>query len=448
MAAGTLFIAAVAAFLVTLLSPPKAFAAYVAVLLFYPTFLVISLGPLDISVGRIVVAVLLIRCIASPQSVRRFKWCRLDRWVVFGTIISMVVPLTFRDSSFTRILESWGGSMMDSAFAYFVARFCITSRSALVSSVKLIAVMLVGLALLGVIEAYTGWQPFIALRQYCPWVRPTETLAAPRFALHRAVGPFGHPIMFGAAFALFLPLVYCLRHESGYWRKLSYFLVGIIAIGALSSVSSGPLVMVIIITVCLVLEHFKQWVKPLIFFLVFSCVMVGIISNRPFYHVIASYANPIGGSSWHRAKLIDLAIGNFDQWWLAGYGSRDPGWGKYLGMTWTDITNQYIGEAVTKGIFGLIALLGLLIVSVLLLIRVYKSSKDPVVRSWCWAMGSIIVMLLISFNACTLFGQTATLFYCIVGMIGSSSNLIMKTPYMQNAFKFVNRNILIKNRVR
>jgi O-antigen ligase len=120
-------------------------------------------------------------------------------------------------------------------------------------------------------------------------------------------------------------------------------------------------------------------------------------------------------------------------------------------MVWTDVTNHYIGAAVTKGLPGIIALCGLLVVSILLPVRLYKLTKDPVVRSWCWAMVSIIAMLIISFNACTLFGQTATLFYCIVGMIGSSGNLMIEPLYTrkntrihQSQFTSERRHLLIK----
>lgn len=421
----TLFIAIFASVLVLFLRPQKAFAVYIITLVVYPTFLVLRIGPLDISAGRIVVAVLLLRCLADSRLVQGFKWNRLDSWITFSMIVAIVIPLFAWRVSAMRILESRAGSLMDSYFTYLVARFCITDRAAIIDAVKWISIALVPMAFIGIIESSTGWQPYSSLRIYCPW-DPEIVTTQGRLGFYRAVGPFGHPIMFGAAFALFLPFVYSLRHEFGYWRVISYFLCSIIIIGALSSMSSGPLMMVIMIVGCFVLEHFKKWTRPLILLTVISCVIVDIISNRTFYHVIASYANPIGGTGWHRAKLIDLAIEHFDEWWLAGYGGRDPGWGSSLGMVWTDITNQYIGAAVTYGILGLIALCGVLVVALLSLIRLHRFAKDPVLKSWYWSMGSLIAVLMISFSSCTFFGQTSTLYYSILGIVGSSARFFVR----------------------
>jgi len=427
MQALTLTIAAIASLLIAFLPPAQAFAVYVITLLFYPIYLVLQVGSLDISAARIAVTVLLLRCMLSPQLRQRFKWCPLDSWVTFGAIVSMVIPLISWRVPFTKTFENTAGHLMDTFLAYLVTRYCLTDHKAIVTAVKLIGIALAPLALLGVIESYTGWQSYNTLKVYCPWLQVAEPQLAERTGFYRAVGPFNHPILFGAAFAMFLPLVYWLRHEGGYWRRLNYLLVGLIAIGVLSSMSSGPWMMLIMTVALLVLEHFKQWVKPLLIFLVSSCIVVSTISNRPFYHVLASYADPIGGSGWHRAALIDLAIEHFGEWWLAGYGGSDPGWGSSLGMTRTDITNHYIVAGVKYGLLGLIALLGSLVMAILMLVRLHNSTKDSALRSWYWAMGIAIVILAISLNACCLFGQAGTLFYCILGFVGSSFNMSLRT---------------------
>jgi hypothetical protein len=193
-------------------------------------------------------------------------------------------------------------------------------------------------------------------------------------------------------------------------------------LGTMSSMSSGPCILLLLIIACLILEHFKEWVKPLIIFSVFSCILVDIVSNRTFYHVLASYANPFGGTGWHRAKLIDLAIEHFNEWWLMGYGGRDPGWGPALGNNWTDITNHYIMYGVVYGILGVITFVGILVISLIKIIRCYKTEKDPTLKSCFWALGGLIISFMISFNAFTLFAQSSSLFICILGIVASLSS--------------------------
>ena len=413
MQAITLLIAVAASILVLVLRPARAFGVYLAVLFWYPTYLVVQVGPLDISAVRIVVTVLLLRCLLNPEMKRNFKWSRLDSWVTFGAIVGIIMPLF--SSSVMKMLEYRCGHLLDTYFAYMAARHCLVNHRSIVTAIKWVALASILIALIGVVECLTGWQSFNILQVYCPWQNVIEPQLNPRSGLYRARGPFTQSIVFGASLAIILPLVYCLRYEAGHWRKSTYLLLFLTTMGVLSSMASGPVTMLMVIALCLTLEYFKYMVKPLLVFIAFSCVAVEIISNRPFYHVIVSYANPLGGSGWHRAKIIDLAIERFGEWWLVGYGGRDPGWGPSLGAIWTDITNHYVVAGVENGLLGIVALCGMLVTSLYMMIRLYRSTQDPALRSWYWALGSAIVTLAIGFNAILFSGQAGTLFFCILG---------------------------------
>lgn len=425
MQAITLTLAAIISCAVLLLPPARAFAVYIIALFFYPVYLVVQLGTLDISLVRIVVAVLLLRCLLNTNLKAKFKWCQLDTWVTLAALVHFIIALAAWKMPISKSFENSSGNLMDTYFAYLAARFCLTDYKAVVTSVKWIAISLVPLAILGVVESYTGWGPYQKLITYCPWQEATEPTLNIRSGFYRAGGPFSHSILFGAAFVMFLPLVYWLRHQGGKWRMGSYIITGVLVIGTLSSMSSGPVMMLVFVLFFLFLERHKTYVKPVLIFAVIFCFLVDLISNRTFYHVLASYADPIGGSGWHRAKLIDLAIERFSEWWLVGYGMQDPGWGQSLGMTWTDITNHYLVTGVKYGMPGLIAFCAMLAVIVIMLIRLHKSTEQPLLKSWCWALGSALIALSISFNAFTLFGQSTTLFYCILGFVGSSYNFII-----------------------
>ena len=418
----TLILAAVLACTVLLLRPPYAFSVFIITLLFYPVYLVLQLGTVNISVGRIVVTVLLIRCLLNLSVRNKFKWHRLDYWVTFNALIHIFIAATFWKMPLMASVQNVAGNLMDTYLAYLTARLCLNDDKAIIISMKWIAFALVPLAILGVVESLTGWGPYTHLVVYCPWLEVSEPTLNVRSGFYRAGGSFSHPILFGAVFAMFFPLVFWLRHQSSSWRIISYVIIPVLIIGTLSSMSSGP-VMMLIFTICFVMvEHHKNWVKPLLVFLAISCVFVEIFSNRPFYHVLASYADPFSGAGWHRAKLIDLAIEHFHEWWLVGYGQTDPGWGPALGMSWTDITNHYLITGVRYGMFGVVALFGMLFMSLHMLIQINKVSKNPLLKSWLWALGSVMVAFIISFNAFTVYGQANTLFYCLLGFVGSSNN--------------------------
>lgn len=416
----TLIIAIVVSILVLCLRPAKAFAVYIASMLFYPSYLAIKLGVFDISVGRIVVTVLLCRCLANSKIISNFKWSRLDTWVsIFLIVISIGIPLVSYQQPIMRILENRSGFLMNTFFAYLVARFCITDRAAMVTAAKWIGLALVPLALLGISEALTGQRPFVPLKQYMTWVDPSRGVYQTRFGFHRAEGPSGQPIMFGTTFVMFLPLVYCLRHERNYWRPLAYLLCAVAILGALSSMSSGPWTLVILTIFCLALEYRKYWVKPVLIFIVFSLILAEIGSNRSLHHVIMSRANILRGGGTHRAKVIDLAIERFDEWWLIGYGGRDPGWAESLWAEYSDITNQYVAVGVKYGMPGVIVLCGMLACAIRKLFQAYNITEDRELRSWIWGLGTIIVVMVIAFTSCAYFNQTRSYLYGILGIIGS-----------------------------
>lgn len=416
----TLTFALIASLLVITLRPQYALAVFIAALLWYPSFLAVSVGTIDILIGRFVVIVLLLRCLCNDAIRRKFVWCRLDTLVAFSMVVSVVTHFITQTQSMMLVIESRGGYLLDTWCAYLAARLIITDRAKLITLIKCMSVILVPLAVLGVVESITGWQPFLALRRFTPWVSLARGMPEGRFGFTRAVGPFSHAILFGGVFAMFLPLIYYLRHEKKDWHFFAYVLSGVAILGAVSSWSSGPLVATMMVIFCLAIERHKAWVKPLCIFAVLSCVLIGVASNRPFYHVIAARANLLGGAGYHRAKLIDLAIEHFDEWWMMGYGDKDPGWGPELGgMSWTDVTNEYILAGIRSGILGVIALCAILAQAFRDIASTLKKMPQPAIKSLCWAFGSLLFSVAVTWMTVSFFGQLATLFYCCLGMIGS-----------------------------
>jgi hypothetical protein len=407
----------IAAILALVLKPKHSLALYLAILIWVPDYLRISIGTIDISTGRIVAAALLLRCINDRRIMEKFHWMKLDKAVVLSMIVYTGVTLLVQPTWAS--IENRSGFIMDTWFAYMVSRFIITDREKLISVIKCVSIALVPLAILGCMEALTGWQPFVPLRRFRPWNPEYITTVGTRWGITRATGPFGHSILFGCNFAMFLPLIYSLRHEKDIWKSLAYILSLIAIIGALSSMSSGPWVMIIVVLFCLAIEKYAHWTMLMLKVLIFGCVLIQVLSNRNFYHVIFSYASKFGGTGWHRARLIDLAIAHFNDWWLAGYGGKDPGWGYYLGNSWTDVTNEFILAGVKYGLAGIIVLCYVLYVAFSSLRAAYKKENQPYMKSMYWSLGSFLFAVVVTWMSISFFGQLMPLFYCLLGVTGA-----------------------------
>lgn len=422
----TLAIGILGSILVLVLRPPYALGAFITCLLWYPDWLRVSIGTIDISAGRIVVLVLLLRCLCDKRIMDKFTWLRLDSWVTLSMVVYVGVYLITLPSSLA--IENRAGYVMDTWFAYMAARLIVTDKATIISVLKFVSISLVPLAILGMVESTTGWQPFAVLKRFRPWSPEEDFVGQVRFGFRRAMGPITHPIKFGCALAMFVPLVTCLRHQRGVWRLFAYISAGFVLLGTLSSMSSGPWLMAIIGIFCLAMERYKTWVKPMITLFIVACGIVQVISNRGVHYVLASYGNFAGGSGSHRAKLIDLAVEHFGEWWELGYRGQDPGWGPRLGMGHTDVTNMFILNGVEYGILGVIVLCAVFVVGLRIVIRLHNSSDDPQLKSLAWVLGTWFVVMIAGFLSVSFSGQTETLFYVILGMVGSSANLAVAFP--------------------
>lgn len=422
MQQATLLIAIIVSISVLSLKPPQALVAFIAALLWYPDYLRVNLGTLDISVGRIVVALLLLRCLCDEDIRRRFVWSTIDTWVT-ASLTAWAIIYVIANENMAAALENRGGFIMDTFFVYLVVRFTITDKPSLILFTKAIAVILVPLVMLGVIESLTQWQPFFQMMRFRGWrtiVSEGPIIGEARWGLTRAIGPFSHHIMFGSCFATFLPLVWALRNQAHPWKNSAFVLSGALVIGAMSSMSSCSWMMLGMTLFCLFWEKYPRFVKPILKVLILLAILVEIGSNRHVYHVTASFVNLLGGEWWQRAFIIDSAIADFGKWCWVGMGGVDPGWFAYTNATFTDLNNEFLLVGVQSGLLGLLLFCAVFVVAFRSLANSYRKTTDKELKSIYWAFGSILVATITVWMGVSYFGQMTMLFYCILGLIGSS----------------------------
>lgn len=413
----TLAVAAIGVVVVLASSALNGLIAFLGILLVYPDYLRVSIGSVDISACRIVITLLLLRCLCDRNLMRRFQWKMLDSLVLAAmAVLSFTLLFT---TEITDVLENRAGFLMDTFFVYLATRLVVVDRKSFVILAKAAAVITIFLAGHAIVETFTGRSLYTGLGQYCPWADTKGMEYQTRFGLNRAMGPPGETILFGLSFASLVPIIWMLRHEPPPWGRwaLPLTLIAICGVGA--TISSGPYLALIVVLGCLALEYAKSLVKPLILLFLLGCAAIEVVSNRHFYHVLADFTmDPESG--WYRARLIDVAIEQLPNYWLSGYGFVDPGWGPMINeLPRTDAVNDYVLQAMTYGLPGLFAYLAVLITAMYGVVRTYAVTGSPWMKSCCWALVSSMLGLLIAMWSVSLFGQMVSQFYWLIGLHGA-----------------------------
>jgi hypothetical protein len=446
----TLCVGLVGVALVLIVPPRWGILVYLVTLLCYPSYLRIIVFGCTVSAGRIVVTALLIRCLLDEQLRRGFRWTKLDTLIIIADAVYMLAQ-SFTVGDIPAVIKVRSGIMMDTTFAYFSVRLIINNRAVLVHFVKVAAAILVVMAFLGAFEAITTISPYKGLMKYHFYA--DRVLGANKFAtkevivghgheerlgFFRAQGPHGHPIIFGASFAVLLPLVWKLFYHTR-WRHWRIPVCGVIVVGGASSNSSTSFGGLLAALAGLTFERLERWGKLFVVLAVLSCLFVEFYSDRPFYTVLFSRLSIGGGSGYARARLVDAAVKHLPEYWLAGYGFRDPGWGPEVGgADYTDPCINYVYLAIMYGIFGLLAYLAIVFNLLFSLWRKYRRSVEIIDRNICWALiASILVILTLDLGVAP-FGVLPSLYSIIFGIGGS-----VISPYFNRQYAIRNAHDLL-----
>jgi len=448
----TLCIGLVAAVLVLLMPPRYGLLVYLVTLLCYPSYLSIIVSGCEVSAGRFIAAALLIRCLLDEQLRRGFRWIKLDTLVIVADAVYMLALSYTLGDAFIDGIKGRSGAMMDTTFAYFSIRLIINNRAVLVNVIKIVSIILVVMAFLGAFEAITTISPYKGLMKYGlqndtspagEKFRDQEVFVGhgqeERYGFFRAQGPHPHPILFGASFALFVPLVWKLFYQAR-WKRLRIPVCGAIVVGGASSVSSTPFTGLFAALAGLAFERLERWGKHFVVLAVLMCCFVEFYSERAhFYYVFLGRMSILGGDSFYRGNLIDAALKHLPEYWLTGYGFKDPGWGPEIdGVQYTDLCVHYVFLAAIYGIFGLLAYMAIVFNLLFSLVRKYRRSVEIIDRNICWALiVSVLVTLALGLGV-TPFGVLPSLYSVIFGIGGS-----VISPYFNRQYAIRNAHDLL-----
>lgn len=417
MVAVTLFVAAVCGILAFISSPGRALGILIVSMMVWPEYLRIPMGPAEMSAPRLVALLMLARFIMLGRN-RRMNFCSVDWLVLLLWIWTMFASIVAGSESaqITRMI----GQGFDTVLMYFVARLAILSRADLKTLALPLFAVAVFMCVTGWSEAITAYSPYQALDKYKGWVWIPKDVEF-RLGLKRAKASMSVHIYFGMAMAVIAGMAWSLRADPRI-KKIATLGAFFAALGAFSSMSSGPWLAVAFLILCNAYILRPSLIKPTLYFMVVAAIFIEIASNRHFYNLI-DYLALNSSTAWYRTKLLEVAFSQWRDYWLVGVGSKSiQYWGSLLdGRNHVDLVNQFLVVAVNGGIPASLMYIFSHVNAVRFGIKVRKKSQDPIQRKLIFFLVSSLIALDISSMSVGLFGPPLLLGNILLGVLTSAA---------------------------
>lgn len=343
---------------------------------------------------------------------RQFRFHRLDivllLWLIVGTITHV-----------TRVGDMGGliyrlGQMFDACGIYFLLRLCLRSAADVSRALQALAAIgcIVGACM--ILESMTARNLFYIFGGVPEhtWVRDGRL---------RCTGAFNHPLMAGSFGASLAPSMLMLYF--GIKKNRVRFALGFVAATVIVATcsSSGPALAYLAGLFGCSLWVLRSWMRPVMTTTALTLLVVHLVREKPVWHLIGRASDLIGGTGYHRVRLINAFFDNWPEWLAVGVNSTAHwGWGLQ------DVTNQFILEGVRGGLVTLIAFLFLLGTAFGSVGRVRKRAaamahlskpESRALQMLAWGLGAALAAHCVSWISVSYFGQMRILLYMLYAFI-------------------------------
>jgi hypothetical protein len=380
----------------------------------------IDVAGLNFTLMRVAILFGWIRVVAYGEF-KGFRRNSMDTCLLCFVLASIVMYTLLKQtwSDFISIL----GPAYNAVGSYFLFRFLVHDLDEADRVLRVLCIIMVPLALAMLLEKITARNLFSVFGGV-----PEITML--REGRLRAQGPFSHPILAGTFGAASIPLFIGLWFKTNA-KKLGT--VGIVAAVAvmIASASSGPLLACGAGVLGLCMWPFRQRMRAVCWFSLFSLVSLHLVMKAPIWFLIGRVSGIIGGTGWARSELIDQAVKHFDEWWLIGT-TYTAHWAANNGLitiqdepNMVDITNQYLFIGINGGVLPMTLFIVLIALAFRAVGRTVKQMNPQHLADGIivWSMGATVFAYASSFLSVALFDQTIVIWYMLLAVISSVSML-------------------------
>jgi hypothetical protein len=150
-------------------------------------------------------------------------------------------------------------------------------------------------------------------------------------------------------------------------------------------------------------------------------VVLHLVREQPVWHLIGRASDLVGGTGYHRVRLISAFVENWRDWFWVGTSST-AGWGWGL----QDLTNQFVYEGVQGGIAALVSLIVLLSMAFGAVgtaiqraqaARHLASERRLRLQMLAWGLGVSLATHCVSWISVSYFGQMTLVLHALLAFI-------------------------------
>jgi hypothetical protein len=284
---------------------------------------VITVGPLRLSVYRLVLIVFFLPCVVW--------WIRGMAGRIRLADLALLFLCFWSTLSFTVIhgpgmsLEAGGILTLETMGAYLMARCFIRDAESFRLMARLLFVIVGAMLPFAAYEAVTGQN---IMREIFDAIYPSyrDVFKDPRWGLRRVQGPFEHPILFGVFASSAIALTYLvLGYRKSFMKRLSMTLV--VGATSLLSLSSGPLIAAGAQAVLLGWNGILHRVTSRWKILAASALAMGLLvemaSSRSIPRILISLFAFNTSTAWNRLRIWDYGSASVLKHPFLGIGLND-----------------------------------------------------------------------------------------------------------------------------
>ena len=366
-----------------------------------------ELGPAHMTIIRVLIAVGVVRVLLRGEHLANGT-NSIDRALVLWAIVLMA-------SSIAHTPDAWlyrAGIVWDVLGSYLLLRVYLRDWKDVTRIFKVLCIALVPVAVLMILEKWTGHNFFAALGG--------DSQVVVRDGIVRARGPFAHPILAGTVGATSVAMALSL------WPSHRvHALFGLLAASGilLACTSSGPAVSALFVVFGLMLWKSRKKIRALVWIIALGIAALDVVMQDPVYFLMARVDVTGSSTGWYRARLIQAAIEHLDEWWLVGtdYTRHWMPTGIPANELHADITNHFLQMGVWGGLPLMLVFMLALALAFRELGRALRRNKGAAFehRFLMWTVGAILFGYVVTFLSISVFDQSIVFFCLALAAIGA-----------------------------